>query len=1048
MPDDAKWPRTARDRDSRGARGDGGSGGGARRDRDARETPWTRDEFDAAVDALCGSSLPSLDVTPAQWRSMLRDGTEASRFRNAISGAVERFVPDRRRVDASLQERDTALQLRELGGAVLAQWGRTHDPRALRMAVALWREVVTSAWLTDVLTSIGDLAARFLDAYRRDPALPLLDTAVRLGEDAVFDPPAFPQTRPRRLLVLAEAQRCRFEHTADRGALVMARMRYEEASSAPDTREAALAGLAAVHAHIAELTGVPPSLDGAAGAVPSQRPWPADELGDGGRAVPAWPDSAGAGDVTPESVWPGYAGQGGAGQGGAESASTWPGSGRPGHAGRAAGEPATPDRPTATGPPTGPLARAAELGDLAAARLERYLRAGDSACLEEAVDALRRALALTPADHRDRPLRQVRLGIALRHAYRRRPAAATAVEAVAVCRSALTAAIDRETLRTGAVVALALALVARYGADGGGPEHLAEARLLATELAHAYPPGHPRRDAALAELADVPELAEAAGVSTGPAHPAYQAHPAQPGPPSRPAPPAPPVPPAPSRLAPRGSAPAEDAPRRAHLLVEGAAFSLSHADPRTAESAYAEAARTVGAPLRVRGLATQRWAQLAAENGDFDAATEAYRLAVDLLPELVAELERRDDQEHQLQPFAGLASDAAACALNRGADPAEALDLLERGRCVLFSRALGEPPVRVDEVVRSQVAAHGPVVVVNVSRFGSHALVLTADETRVIPLYGLTPEAVQERRVALDLAQDLLRAPTAAAELRRAAGRFVTSLLGWLWDVIAGPVLDTLGLGPAPDPLPRLWWLPTGQLSLLPLHAAGHHAAADGRSTLDRVVGSYTPTLHQLLRARASVARRPPDRSLVVAIGETAGALLPAARGEAAVAATYLPNARVLLDEAADPATVRTHLATAGWVHIACHATTDVADPSANRLALTGGHLSVVDVGRMRVPDAYFAYLSACGTARGGDVLPDEVIHIASAFQLAGYPHVIGTLWPIVDDVAARIATDLYAGLAPAADPARLLHTAVRRVRDEYAGNSPLLWSSHLHTGP
>lgn len=1042
MPDDAEWPRTAGDRDSRGAGGDGGSGDGARHDRDARETPWTRDEFDAAVDALHGSSLPGLDVTPAQWRTMLRDDSEASRFRGALSDAVRRFVTDRRRVDASLQQRDIALQLRELGGAVLAQWGRTHDPRALHMAVALWREVVAIAWLTDVVTSIGDLAARFLDAYRRDPALPLLDTAVRLGEDAVFDPPAFPQTRPRRLLVLAEALRCRFEHTADRGALVMARMRYEEASSAPDTREAALAGLAAVHAHIAELTGVPPSLDGAAGAGPSQRPRPADASGDGGRVVPAWPDSVGWGDATPESGWPGYVGQGGA-----ESASTWPGSGRAAYA--ATGGPAAPGRPTATGPPTGPLVRAAELGDLAAAHLERFLRAGDSARLEEAIDALRRALALTPADHRDRPLRLVRLGIALRHAYRRRPDAATAAEAVAVCRSALTAAIDRETLRTGAVVALALALVARYGADGGGPEHLAEARLLAAELAHAYPPGHPRRDAALAELADVPELAEAAGVSTGPAHSAYQTHPAQPGPPSPPASPAPPVPPAPSRLAPpRGSALAEDALRRAHLLVEGAAFSLSHSDPRTAESAYAEAARTVGAPLQVRGLATQQWAQLAAENGDFDAATEAYRLAVDLLPELVAELERRDDQEHQLQPFAGLASDAAACALNRGADPAEALDLLERGRCVLFSRALGEPPVRVDEVVRSQVAAHGPVVVVNVSRFGSHALVLTADETRVIPLYRLTPEAIQDRRVALDLAQDLLRAPTAAAELRHAAGRFVTSLLGWLWDVIAGPVLDTLGLGPAPDPLPRLWWLPTGQLSLLPLHAAGHHAAADGRSTLDRVVSSYTPTLHQLLRARASVARRPPDRSLVVAIGETAGARLPAARGEAAVAGTYLPNARVLLDEAADPATVRTHLATAGWVHIACHATTDVADPSANRLALTGGYLSVVDVGRMRVPDAYFAYLSACGTARGGDVLSDEVIHIASAFQLAGYPHVIGTLWPIVDDVAARIATDLYADLAPAADPARLLHTAVRRIRDEYAGNSPLLWSSHLHTGP
>lgn len=42
-----------------------------------------------------------------------------------------------------------------------------------------------------------------------------------------------------------------------------------------------------------------------------------------------------------------------------------------------------------------------------------------------------------------------------------------------------------------------------------------------------------------------------------------------------------------------------------------------------------------------------------------------------------------------------------------------------------------------------------------------------------------------------------------------------------------------------------------------------------------------------------------------------------------------------------------------GWVHIACHAATDVPDPSASRL----------------VP--------------------------------AGYPHVIGTLWPIIDHIGS-----------------------------------------------
>lgn len=217
---------------------------------------------------------------------------------------------------------------------------------------------------------------------------------------------------------------------------------------------------------------------------------------------------------------------------------------------------------------------------------------------------------------------------------------------------------------------------------------------------------------------------------------------------------------------------------------------------------------------------------------------------------------------------------------------------------------------------------------------------------------------------------------------------------------------------------------------------------------MDRVVSSYTPTLRQLLRGRARAEREPRDRSLVVAVDDLPGQELPAAAAEAEAAARYLPNAGVLRGAAATPEAVRRAIAEAGWVHIACHADTDLADPSASKLVLAGGTLSVLDIARLRITDARLAYLSACGTARGGDALADEVIHISSAFQLAGFPHVIGTLWPIADDVAARVAADVYLWVHRGAEPARCLHDAVRRVRDDYAGNSPLLWASHVHVGP
>lgn len=51
----------------------------------------------------------------------------------------------------------------------------------------------------------------------------------------------------------------------------------------------------------------------------------------------------------------------------------------------------------------------------------------------------------------------------------------------------------------------------------------------------------------------------------------------------------------------------------------------------------------------------------------------------------------------------------------------------------------------------------------------------------------------------------------------------------------------------------------------------------------------------------------------------------------------------------------------------------------------------------------HLAFLSACTTAVGSAGLPDEAIHLTSAFQLAGYAHVIGTLWPAADAASADL---------------------------------------------
>jgi tetratricopeptide (TPR) repeat protein len=379
-------------------------------------------------------------------------------------------------------------------------------------------------------------------------------------------------------------------------------------------------------------------------------------------------------------------------------------------------------------------------------------------------------------------------------------------------------------------------------------------------------------------------------------------------------------------------------------------------------------------------------------------------------------------------------------------------------------------PPAVSELARA--AAGGAVVVVNVSPFGSHALVLTGDGVHdPVPLPGLTPRGVYDRVVAFlsDLGPALASTVPFGSAQRAAAEQPLLDTLAWLWDEVAEPVLarlGALGLAREGDQWPRVWWCVSGFLSFLPLHAAGYHASRsepEPRTVIDRVVSSYIPTIRSLSyaqRPRAAPAEAEPgaaaglkatDRVLVVAMPRTPEADdLPGAGWEAAVISGRLPGqVTVLADAAATYETVLAALPGARWAHFACHGFSSLADPSASRLLLTDHRqrpLTVADVARQRLGDAELACLSACSTAQPGGRLTDEAIHLAAAFQLAGYRQVIGTLWPIGDRHAVEITADLYGTLPATGDAASAVHATVRRMRRRWAG-LPSVWASHIQVG-
>jgi hypothetical protein len=366
-------------------------------------------------------------------------------------------------------------------------------------------------------------------------------------------------------------------------------------------------------------------------------------------------------------------------------------------------------------------------------------------------------------------------------------------------------------------------------------------------------------------------------------------------------------------------------------------------------------------------------------------------------------------------------------------------------------------------------SADGPVIFLNVSRFGSHALIVSPAAVEPVPLAAADPQTVREqvrnlqaalKAVDTAKAQAPLTGMIAAIEAVQQAQHSVLEVLHWLWQAVVEPVLPRTTAGASPL---RVWWAPVGQLSFLPVHAAvSRTAGAPG--ALDLVISSYTATVAALIQARMG-QRRPPagDGLLVVAMPTTPGGQdLPGAAREAELLTTRFPAAEALgswprAAGAATRAAVQTALPRHAVAHFACHARCDTADPAASTLFLQDHQdapLTLADILALRLDQGRLAYLSACETAATAERLANEALHLVTAFGLAGYPQVIGTLWRIDDDAGATMTDQVYQCLSRTGPPAGLrpelaaqsLHEATLSLRAENP-DDPILWAAHIHSG-
>lgn len=784
------------------------------------------------------------------------------------------------------------------------------------------------------------------------------------------------------------------------------------------------------------------------------------------------------------------------------------------------------------------------LGD---ALLSLYHLHRDSSALAEAVESFRTAVACADPGSDEHAWARSNLSEALRHRHHHAPGGDPEAldEATLLAREVLAGISGHHRLYPRFLSNLALVLTDRYRFRAD-PDDLREAARSARGAVAATPAGHPnlvQRNAVLATVRHL-ELIDASGLGGNAGRRRARRE----------------------RRAVRAWVQATE---QAYVTTpEGhvlhglallnhasalAAQGVSEDDPRAraaANALFERAALDPAMDVSIRVGCAHLWAlntlgsRAHPSPDDYEAAMEPFRLAVELLPRTASYRVGRMDRARQLGDFAGLAVDAAACALELG-DPELAVTLLEQGRGVLLAQALdartdttgllsrlpdelaaeytrllpqldrpeaaaftssgpggtggpapdaplaGEDRHALAERWERLVAAirdepgcesflrlpharelledlgdEGPVVIVNISPLRCDALVLYKGRVHCEPLAGLGHADAVRRANGYLAAVRTAGDPSVPMSAQRDAQSRVRETLAWLWTTVAEPVLAALRADgwPGETSAARMWWIPTGPLIALPLHAAGHHRN-DGDNLLDRAVSSYAPTVNSLVHARRHQAARPdpapplPTAPLVVAVPEPPGARLPPLDGvrQEAAGLARVPGARVLMAEQAVRRAVLDALPRHAWVHFACHAVGATDGAAAGRVLLHDHEtapLTLSDIARLRLPGAELAYLSACDTTRGRSEYAEEALHITGAFHMAGFTHVVGTLWAVDDDTSRELAERFYAAFETERPfprhTAHALRDAVRGIRDADEGfrQNPSLWAPYIHVGP
>ena len=364
-------------------------------------------------------------------------------------------------------------------------------------------------------------------------------------------------------------------------------------------------------------------------------------------------------------------------------------------------------------------------------------------------------------------------------------------------------------------------------------------------------------------------------------------------------------------------------------------------------------------------------------------------------------------------------------------------------------------------------ASDGFIIHLAASKVGTFALITTSYDVYKLNLSNCTHGELYARTA-------VFREAIASCERQNSkkgqANGKLRSMAMWLWETVGKPIVQFLRLNKSTGnnmSLPRIKWITCGIFSQLPIHAAGIYSENSTDYMDQYAVSSYLSSIRGSMAMQQLKPMVPyyqngsrnftlfgMSTSPLVQEGQLAN--LDVAEEQRRIFASLGNSFTSNTIDRCNIGVAKNMMQWARMVHFTCHGLSNPKDSSNSRLVLLSDDIEPCTVAKIRdmdIPNALLLFLSACHS--GVDLRADEtdeIIHLAKAFQLAGFPTVIGNLWQAYQASALEIAANFYAYVASKwkmdqdePDPdvfPRALHHAVCKWRENRNMWKPMDWAS------